>query len=117
MVIISVIFALVFFVDSPSLLALYLISTFTLTLILFGLKFILYSRVESEPLEYSSTQSQEKRMKWQIIVLIVAVMVTLGLPLVLLFFNPVGWLIMIDSFVTGVSFSEITVYWYAQKFL
>lgn len=113
MVIISVIFALVFFVDS-FLLVLYLIFTLTLTLVLFALKFLLYSRVESKPLEYSPTEPQEKRVKWQIIVLIVAVIVTLGLPLVLLFFNPVGWLIMIDGFVTGVSLSEITVYWYAR---
>ena len=98
----------------PILLVFYFVATFILTLTVTALKYrFLFARKSQ-----SSKNSLEKRgsQKWKMILLAFCFIVALISPVLLLpVLSPASWFVGLDSYVSGVSLSEVILFCHLRR--
>lgn len=101
-------------------LLLYFASTSLFTVAVLALKFYLYFLRGHESSETYSIEGGEeiprRRLKWSFILLLCLAIAALFVPLILLMFlEPLWWLICITSYVPAVNIPEIILYVYSTR--
>lgn len=102
---------LVLLVVQDLLLIYYFVFTFGLTVIIFKLKLHFLFRMEKS----ESSENHYSRSQKESILLILIVILFMSLPIILLsFLSPVSWFICLNVFVSGVSLSEVVLFYYTR---
>lgn len=106
----STIFALTLLLSDSILVLQYFFATFIVVVITFFLKRRLYSYLVTG--DQAETEDDTKRSSWKILLITLLMLVgSIGIPMLsALFLSGPVWFIMITSFITGVSISEIIIY-------
>jgi hypothetical protein len=116
--VLSIVLALLLLTD-PIALILYFASTCLFTFITLRIKIYIYSRRNSEaPEEYSVTEREgsDGSNKWATILLIVGFIVAMAMPLILLsILDVTSWFISLDGFISGVSLSEVILFYRSRQ--
>lgn len=111
----SVVLALLILTE-PVLLISYFIFTFLLTVAVLVLKIHLLSTSESASLKSDSSKDAKNDQRWKIKILLLGFVISLIGPMILgLFLPPTSWFIGLNSFISGMSFSEVLLFCYARR--
>lgn len=117
MAVLSLILALMMLLNESILMLLYYsFFTIILTVATFLLKIWLYPFLTTEKSETEKNQAEKDRTPWKAILLVFSILIVLIIvPLLLArFLTGPLWFILILSFTTGVSISEVAIYFHTR---
>lgn len=116
--VLSIALALLLLTD-PIALILYFALTCILTFVTLEIKIHIFSKRKSEaPEEYYAREPEGSNggNKWKTIFLMVCFVIAMAMPLILLsILDVTSWFISLDGFVSGVSLSEVILFYYSRQ--